>query len=186
MGVPERPLDPKTVTDEEVMEQVRSGRRDSFAILVERYQKPAWRLAWRYCLDGQQAQDLVQEAFLRAFRAASGYRPTARFSTWFYRILVNVCLDCRRKRTEAGLPDDAEPVDPSSEEEASELKRRHRALHAAIENLPERYRMAVILRHLEQLSLEETAEALDATPKAAERVLAKARERLAKQLVDVV
>lgn len=176
---------PNLMTDEEVMLRVQAGQTESFAILVERYQKGAWRLAWRYSMDQQQAQDLVQEAFLRVFRASSSYKPTARFSTWFYRVLVNACLDSRRKRTDESLGE-IEPVDPHSEDEARETLRRQRALHIAIDTLPERYRMAVILRHLEGLTLEETAEALETTPKAVERILAKAREKLAKELTGVV
>jgi RNA polymerase sigma-70 factor (ECF subfamily) len=65
----------------------------AFDLLVERYQRRAYRLAWSILRDAEEARDLSQEAFLRLYEAAASFRGTARFSTWFYRIVVNCCLD---------------------------------------------------------------------------------------------
>jgi RNA polymerase sigma-70 factor (ECF subfamily) len=65
---------------------------------VGRYQGRAYRLAWSILRDAEEARDLSQEAFLRLYEVAGSFRGTARFSTWFYRILVNLCLDARRRR----------------------------------------------------------------------------------------
>jgi len=166
-------------TDHQVMKLVGSGDVDAFRHIVQRYEKAAWRFAWRYVRDDEAARDLVQEAFLRIFRSAGSYVPDKPFSSWFYRVLVNVCLDAGRKqRLGVSVELEDEPVDPGSEAQEWERRRAHALLARAVGELPERYRVAVLLRHYEGMSLEEVAAVLQSSPKAVERVLAKARERL--------
>ena len=78
----------------------RVAERDeaAFDLLVSRYQGRAYRLAWSMVRDAEDARDLSQEAFLRVYRTAESFRGDARFSTWFYRVLVNLCMDHRRRR----------------------------------------------------------------------------------------
>ncbi len=163
------------------MARVAAGDRNAFALLVHRHQQTAWRIAFRYCRDTQTAQDLVQEAFLKAFKAANSYRPTAEFRTWFFRILVNVCLDAGRRRGEEPMGE-SEPMDPSGDLDEVDTRQQYALLHSAIDELPQRQKMAVLLRHFEGLSHEEIASVLDASPKAVERLLAKARESLAERI----
>lgn len=85
-------------TDEALCRRVAQRDRDAFETLVERYQQRAYRLAWSILRDAEEARDLSQEAFIRLYDVAGSFRGTARFSTWFYRILVNLCLDARRRR----------------------------------------------------------------------------------------
>lgn len=168
-------------SDEEVMARVAGGDRNAFSILVERHQQAAWQVAFRYTRDSQLARDAVQEAFLKAFRARLSYRPSARFRTWFTRILVNTCLDeTRRKVPEPRL--DLEPTDPRTEHDLLERRQQAERVRNAIDDLPQRQKMAVLLKHFEGLSHEEVAAAINATPKAVERLLAKARERLSRLL----
>lgn len=163
------------------MVRVAGGDRNAFAILVERHQKAAWQVAFRYTRDSQLARDVVQESFLKAFRASASYRPSARFRTWFMRILVNTCLDEGRRRVPEPLLDH-EPTDPGSERDLLEQNQQAERVRNAIDDLPQRQKMAVLLKHFEGLSHEEIAAAIDATPKAVERLLAKARERLSSLL----
>src|SRR5262245_48910890 len=85
-------------SDEALCRRVAQRDERAFDMLVERYQQRAYRLAWSILRDAEEARDLSQEAFLRLYEAAGSFRGTARFSTWFYRILVNLCLDARRRR----------------------------------------------------------------------------------------
>jgi RNA polymerase sigma-70 factor (ECF subfamily) len=85
-------------SDEALCARVAGRDERAFDQLVERYQARAYRLAWSLLHDAEDARDLSQEAFLRVYQSAGRFRGEARFSTWFYRILVNLCLDHRRRR----------------------------------------------------------------------------------------
>jgi RNA polymerase sigma-70 factor (ECF subfamily) len=84
-------------SDEALCQRVAGHDEPAFDLLVERYQQRAFRLAWSILRDTEEARDLSQEAFMRLWDAAGSFRGRARFSTWFYRLLVNLCLDHRRK-----------------------------------------------------------------------------------------
>ena len=83
--------------DETLCRRVAAGDEAAFDMLVARHQGRAYRLAWSLLRDAEDARDLSQEAFLRVYRTAATFRGEAKFSTWFYRILVNLCLDHRRR-----------------------------------------------------------------------------------------
>jgi len=85
-------------SDEELCWRVANRDEAAFDRLVERYQQRAYRLAWSIVRDAEEARDLSQEAFIRLFEGAASFAGRARFSTWFHRILVNLCLDHRRRR----------------------------------------------------------------------------------------
>jgi RNA polymerase sigma-70 factor (ECF subfamily) len=84
-------------TDEALCRRVAGKDEAAFDLLVARYQQRAYRLAWSILRDGEDARDLAQEAFVRLFQAAGSFDGRSKFSTWFYRILVNLCLDHKRK-----------------------------------------------------------------------------------------
>ena len=84
-------MDPST--DEELVLRTAAGDSEAFEVLLDRWEGPAKRYAWRMLGDWQSAEDAAQEAFLRVYRSSSEYRPTARFTTWFYTVLGNVCRD---------------------------------------------------------------------------------------------
>jgi RNA polymerase sigma-70 factor (ECF subfamily) len=97
---------------------VAGGDEPAFNALVERYQQRAFRLAWSILRDTEEARDLSQEAFVRLYQTAGSFRGRSRFSTWFYRLLVNLCLDQRRKqrgwRQMVGLGSRAEDDAPAA------------------------------------------------------------------------
>jgi RNA polymerase sigma-70 factor (ECF subfamily) len=86
------------ISDEALCARVAERDEEAFDLLVQRYQLRAYRLAWAILRDAEEARDLSQEAFVRLYEAAGRFRGRSRFSTWFYRILVNLCLDARRRR----------------------------------------------------------------------------------------
>jgi RNA polymerase sigma-70 factor (ECF subfamily) len=170
-------------SEEDLMAEVADGDIDAFGELVRRHQDSAWRIAYHYVGDRAEAEDLAQEAFLKVLDAASSYRPTARFSTYLYQVIANLCIDYHRKKR-PHYRGDMPPQESLSDEPGTQLKTRERdrAIREALDQLPDRQRMAVVLCYFEDLPLGEIANAMDTTYKAVERLLARARKSLAPHL----
>jgi len=165
-------------SDEDAIRQAQAGDPDAYRVLVERYQGRAFRLALRVLKDEDAAQDAVQEAFLKAWNALPKFEGRARFFTWLYRLVMNQCLDQKRRDksdrhtayeeggvVEAELsevpPPEVEGVGfaaPAAEVARKELRGR---LAEAIERLPDGARETLVLREIEGLSYAEIAKALD-------------------------
>ena len=174
------------LTDEELVVQLGRGRMPMLAVLVRRHQQRALRLAYRSLGDWHLAEDVVQESFLRVNRAARKYRPDAKFGTWFYRIVVNLCMDELRKhhrRTEASANVAAEATgatdSPNHQEESTELRR---AVHQALDKLNERERLAVVLHRFEGQSHRQIAEIMETSASAIESLLVRAYRKLRQEL----
>lgn len=144
------------------------GDRDAFGALVLRYQTPIYNFALHFFRNPDQAEDVTQETFLRAFRFLHSYDLSRRFVTWLYSIARNICIDRHRERSrkEGVSLDDLPPdflrsespeTDPLGMLEGRELRRR---LNRAVEKLPEKYKSPVILCYMEGLSYQEIAEIL--------------------------
>ena len=169
----------------ELLARSARGDRRAFDEMVIRYGPVALRVAARMAPDRQSAEDIAQEAMVRVWRRASEFDGRrARFSTWLYRIVVNLCIDLRRTRQPVALPHGLDPVDPSANAaETIEVDERRAALVRAIEGLPSRQRAALTLVYDEGLSGAEAARVLGISAKAVERLLARARARLRELLV---
>jgi RNA polymerase sigma-70 factor (ECF subfamily) len=160
-------------SDEALCRRVAERDNEAFDRLVERYQQRAYRLAWSILRDAEEARDLSQEAFLRLYEAAGTFRGTARFSTWFYRILVNLCLDARRRRRwwlraaaaerDDGAPESAverEPAPSGDPVDALARDQMMARLWKAAEALSPQQRAAITLHVQEELSTPEIAAVL--------------------------
>ena len=171
------------VSDEELMLSAAAGDMEAFGELVLRHQDRAWRTAYHYVGNRADAEDLAQEAFLRILDAAATYRPSARFTTYLYRVIANLCMDYRRKKRPSYV-DEMPPLESRTDapDEKLSAKERDRAIHRALDYLPDRQRMAVVLRYFEELSLSEIAESMDTSYKAVEHLLARARASLESHL----
>jgi RNA polymerase sigma-70 factor, ECF subfamily len=159
------------ISDEALCQRVAERDEAAFDQLVARYQARAYRLAWSVLRDAEDARDVSQETFVRVYEMAGRFRGDSRFSTWFYRILVNRCLDYRRRRRwwrQTVSSEDAEgrsllaqraaPAgDPA---DAVERERMSRRLWDAVELLAPRQRAAVQLAAQEQMSTAEIAAVL--------------------------
>ena len=160
-----------------------SGDLDAFGELVRRHQRSAWNVAWRMLQDPNEAEDVAQDAFLKILNAAPRYRPTASFRTYLYRVVSRLCLDRLRKkhpiytdRLPPSVSGDPGPPEQIGRQEAAADVRR------AVDALPPRQRMALVLRHFEELSYKGIAEAMDTSVKSVERLLSRGRNELAEAL----
>jgi RNA polymerase sigma-70 factor (ECF subfamily) len=169
--------------DEELMQRVATGDLRAFDELVRRHQRSVWRAALRFTGDPAEAEDLAQDAFLKVLAAAPRYRPAGAFRGYLLTTVARTCLDWVRKRKPAVLEAVPEIEDPAPKPDQSrEVNERDRSIRRALAGLPERQRMAVILRYYEALGYAEIAQILEVTPKAVERLLWRARETLRKVL----
>lgn len=176
----------ENATDAQLAALAQSGNRAAFDEIVRRYGSFALRVASRLCHDRTAAEDAAQEAMLRIWHQIHRYDPEiARFSTWLYRITVNLCIDQSRKWRGEALPEGYEETDPSpdGEQTLAALETRQN-LAAALRGLPARQRAAMLLVYEEGLSGAEAARVLGFSPKAVERLLARAREQLRKALAS--
>jgi RNA polymerase sigma-70 factor (ECF subfamily) len=166
-------------TDEELMTAVSSGDRSAFDILVKRYQGSVWRVARRFTGNDEDARDICQTVFLKLYDAGFRYKIAASFKTYLFRITNNVSIDYyRKKRSEAGNYSMESTDSAPLQDEILEESERHRKLHHALAQLPERQRIATALRYEADLPVKEIAVAMGVSQKAVERLLAHMREAL--------
>jgi RNA polymerase sigma-70 factor, ECF subfamily len=153
------------------------GDRRAFDEIVTRHGAFALRVASRLIPDPRAAEDVVQEAMVRAWSQCKSFdERRARFTTWLYRIVVNLCIDYRRRPQPEPMPEDFDPVDPAAGAvETLEVMERDATLARELSKLPPRQRAAMTLVYDEGLSGAEAARVLGMTAKAVERLLARAR-----------
>jgi RNA polymerase sigma-70 factor (ECF subfamily) len=177
------------------VEALRSGDRAEFARFVEAYSAQIYRLALRILSDPQDAEDVLQETFLKAYRSLPEFEGRSSLSTWLYRIAVNEALMLARKRQPGTVSIDAgtetadgeiEPLQivdwcclPENELLTAEARR---FLDRAIQQLPETLRVVFVLRDIQGLSIKETAEALELSETAVKTRLLRARLNLREKL----
>ena len=157
-----------TWTDEELVARSRGGDVESFNQLILRWERPIYALAYRVIGREDDARDVCQEAFLRAFRALPGFKGQAKFSSWLYRITLNLCRDWIRRRRRAPvsqMPEGADPLEIAGERgavESIEDLAARRELTAAVEEamalLPEEQRTTIILKEYHGMTFQEIAD----------------------------
>jgi RNA polymerase sigma-70 factor (ECF subfamily) len=149
--------------DREAVRRVRAGDVEAFAGIVERWQGPLVNLAWRFCRDPGQAEEMAQDAFVRAFRALPGWRGEAAFSTWLFSIATNLYRSRVRRTgpTWVGV-EEAEAVADPAPAVGSALEREDEAeaVRRAVLGLPARYRDALLLYYFHELDVEAAARTL--------------------------
>jgi RNA polymerase sigma-70 factor (ECF subfamily) len=173
MGGPEGP--PKeTEGDRALVERARQGDRESFGTLVRRHQNRAFNLAYQIVRNREDALDISQEAFARAYTSLSTFKGEASFTTWLHRIVVNLAIDSLRRRQRSGIGafDDTRaapevwgagliaPEDPAT---ALETKQVRGLLARGIAQLPPAQRAVLVLREIEGMSYQEISRAVGCT-----------------------
>lgn len=177
-------IDPPSIFDDQTLVgEALAGRTEAFGTLVERYDRAVYHLAYRTLGDAEEAKDVAQEAFFKAFRSLRTFRPGAKFSTWLFAIAYHACCDRlnRRKRySNEELPERADAsAGPEAEAIAADEAQR---LRAAIARLPEKYRTVITLYHLQNRQYEEISKVLEIPIGTVKTHLFRAKEQLRRVL----
>ena len=182
-------------TDEELVELVGRGEREAFRVIVQRYNRRLYRIARGVVRDDGEAEDVVQEAYVRAYSHLGQFRGDSRLATWLTRIVLNEALGRLRRRRPTEeldvldqIPQESRVVmfpgvnsmsDPETAAQRAEVRR---LLERAIDELPGPFRLVFIMRDIDEMSIEETAAQLDIRPATVKTRLHRARRLLRKHL----
>lgn len=184
MNSPQTSFPDAVPTDEQLMRLAAAGNLGAFEHLMLRYERQAWNTAFRFLGDSIEAEDVVQEAFLRIYEAAKRYEPTATFRTYLSRIITRLCIDfvTKKRPTYSHLvPEvlDREPIPL----EVITISDRRQEVRQALDRLVPTQRMAIVLKYFEGLDYREIADAMETTTKSVEHLLARGRDALQRTLV---
>lgn len=196
---PAGPLDTKWAREDEdvqLMLAFQRGDESAFAKLVQRNQSNVFAVIYRFLGDQSDVEDLTQEVFLRVYRTVKRYSPTAKFSTWLYRIAANLSLNAIRAKSKVKIaqlemPDDGdgdgfyrEVADPGGDRPFDHLdgQELQEKIAAAVAELPENQRIAIILNKYEHMSYDQIAEVLGCSMMAVKSLLSRARSNLRQSL----
>jgi RNA polymerase sigma-70 factor (ECF subfamily) len=171
--------------DQELLAVVQEGSQPAFDELVQRHTQRFYRLAYRYVQNRETAEDLVQDAFVRLWENPASWRPdrNSKFTTWFYRIVVNLCLDWQKKKRPLPLDEEMPLIDERETADEAMIKvQEQRLLEKEIAALPERQRTALNLCFDEGLSNQEAAETMGVNLKALQSLIMRAKTTLKERM----
>jgi RNA polymerase sigma-70 factor (ECF subfamily) len=176
---PDRPSDADAVD----VRRVLSGDVQAFAEIVRRWQGPLVNMAWRYCRDRGRAEEMAQEAFIRAWRGLSQWRGESSFSTWLFALAANVYRNELKRFPTVNVPLDnvAEPAEPAGHDEALASRQGHDEVRRAVLALPQRYREPVVLFYFHEMDVGAAARTMGLPEGTVKARLSRARELLKKR-----
>jgi RNA polymerase sigma-70 factor (ECF subfamily) len=181
-------------SDQQLVERVQAGDKAAFDLLVRKYQHRVLKLVSRFVSDAAEAEDVAQEAFLKAYRALASFRGDSAFYTWLYRIAINTAKNALVSNRRRPVDFDLDLQDPEQYDRHARLKEGdtpegvllteeiRNVVERAMEQLPEDLRTAIVLRELEGLSYEEIAEAMDCPVGTVRSRIFRAREAIDRKL----
>jgi RNA polymerase sigma-70 factor (ECF subfamily) len=172
------------LNEKQIIKQVLKGDSSSFGFFVDQYQDMALTIAFRILKNRQEAEDVVQNAFVKAYYNMHTYSSKSKFSTWFYRIVYNTAITTFNKIKKRGEADYIENLTEDSQKivfesnENSELQERKESVNKAVERLPKNEAIVVTLYYLEEYSVSEIAEIMTLTKSNVKIILFRARKKL--------
>jgi RNA polymerase sigma-70 factor (ECF subfamily) len=180
--------------DQILIKKALAGNESAYRVLLNRHKEAIYRLILKIVRNQEEAQDLVQETFMKAFGSLSSYKCQYRFTTWLYKIAANSCIDFLRKRRLVSVSLD-QPLETKDGEVTIELpdwtynpeadwasREKSLSIDAAIDTLPKKYREVIVFRHKQDKSYEEIAQILDIPVGTVKARIFRARELLKKKL----
>jgi RNA polymerase sigma-70 factor (ECF subfamily) len=177
-----------SLDDERAVELVLAGDASAFSAIVQRWQGPLVNLAYRFCRDRARAEDLAQEAFVRAFRNLAMWRREAAFSTWLFALATNLCRSEIRRIPPAPLQvqEVAELIDPRRVDDDAETEDRDRVVRRALQSLPEKYRDALLLFYFHDMDVAQAARSLSLPEGTVKARLSRGRDILGRKLAAML
>ncbi len=169
------------IDDEFLIRLIQEGRHDAFAEIVNRHSKRFYSIAYRFIFNKDDAEDIVQEAFIKLWEKRVKWNPDkeAKFTTWFYKVIVNLCIDHNRKKKPVPLSEDMPIVDEQQGHEALiQEKQKQVMLERFIQELPERQQLALNLCFYEGISNQEAAKIMGVNLKALQSLIMRAKMTL--------
>jgi len=171
--------------DDQLLALIQDGDGQAFAVLVERHTERFYRLAFRYLQNKEAAEDVVQDAFVKLWESPSLWQPerNSKFTTWFYRIVVNLCLDALKKKKPVPLDDDSLVADDSRPvDEMMMREQQQKMIEKEIAALPMRQRTALNLCFDQGLTNQEAAEVMGINLKALQSLIMRAKATLKERM----
>ena len=194
-----KPVNPDRALDQKLVEKAQKGDKQAFSLLVEKYQLKLYRLISRMVRDQSEIEDIVQDSFIKAYRAIGNFRGDSAFYTWLYRIGINtaknhlVSLGKRPKAMDANEIEEMENYESMSELRVSETPESTmmsnqiaETVNSAIQNLPDELREAISLREIDGLCYEEISELMDCPIGTVRSRIFRARETIAEKLKPLI
>jgi RNA polymerase sigma-70 factor (ECF subfamily) len=173
--------------DRELIAAAARGDADAFTALVEKYQRRVLATAYRYIGEAPTAQDIAQEVFLKVWQKAGQFRRESGFSTWLYRIVVNQCLNYRRKRqSRREVPLEQDFLDDGADPDRElERERKSRLVREALQELPGRQRLALVLSQFDRCPYAQIAEMMGISRSSVESLIFRAKQNLKKRIMPL-
>lgn len=180
----------KNLTDFEIIESVKKGNQSDYALLIDRYKNKAFSLLVRMLKNEMEAEEVLQDCFLKAFKSLANFRYESKFSTWFYRIVYNTALTRlsakkRKIENEMSSIQDHFELKSSNDFRVTEQKDIAKYIHQLIEKLPVNYASVISMFYLENMSCEEISEAMETSVANVKVMLHRSRNALRDQLLKI-
>jgi RNA polymerase sigma-70 factor (ECF subfamily) len=178
----------KDISDSEIIESVRKGNHSDYSLLIDKYKNKAFSMLKRMLKNDMDAEEVLQDSFLKAYNGLNNFRKEAKFSTWFYRIVYNSALtrlSSKRRRIEMEMSsiDDQPDLISSYDSEDSDKTDFNKFINDTIEQLPPKYASVINLFYLEGMSCEEISEVMSSTVSNVKVILHRSRNALKDLLI---
>jgi RNA polymerase sigma-70 factor (ECF subfamily) len=167
--------------DASLIQEIQQGSHEAFATIVDRYSNRFYRIAYRLVFNKGDAEDMVQEAFLKLWERPQLWNPTkqAKFTTWFYKVVINLCLDLNKKKKPLDLPEDMDLLDRHPGQDVLlGIHQKQALLEGFMKQLPERQQLALNLSFYEGLSNKEAADIIGIKVKALQSLIMRGKTTL--------
>ena len=173
----------RNLSDQEIIDSVRKGNSSDYSILVDRYKNKAFSMLNRMLKNEFDAEEILQDCFLKAYKSLNNFKGEAKFSTWFYRIVYNSALtklSSQKRKTETEMTSVEDHINLESEYNSNEIEKLdiNHLIHKTISKLPERYSAIITMFYLNEMTIDEISEAMGLTVSNVKVMLHRSRNAL--------